>query len=91
MREIVRDWRVFVFGSAASGCTCLGGFNCSIIGSDIDLLVVYPRAEWRLALHARQSVRQVAFTHGFEVDVVLLNFEEEAETNFAIAERGREI
>lgn len=50
---------------------------------DLDILVVYPSALWREALQVRHTVWRALGEKGIRADVVLLNFEEEAESRFA--------
>lgn len=81
---IPEGWRAYVFGSALN--LRLDTFT-EALGRDgvidLDILVVYPRALWREALQVRHTIWRALGIKGIRADVVLLNFEEEAESRFA--------
>lgn len=87
MSAIPDRWIAYVFGSSSA---CLGdssnscGHDCP--QGDVDILIVYPRCEWRRALEVRYSLWWDLKEKEILADVVLLNHEEEAESRFAESE-----
>lgn len=81
---IPEGWRAYLFGSALNFKldTSTSAFLREAF-VDVDILVVYPRARWRQALKVRHAIWRTLGTEGITADVVLLNFEEEAESCFA--------
>jgi predicted nucleotidyltransferase len=81
--EIVPDdWQVLVFGSTARCRFDAYGCTSEKNGSDIDLLIVYPRRRVQKSLQVRQWIVTALGKRGIVADVVLLNDSEHSESNF---------
>lgn len=78
-RPLPPGWRLGVFGSVAR---CSGDQPCTAVGSDLDLVLVHPPRQERVAAAQRRRLLQDCAGLGVVADVVVLATQELESTGF---------